>query len=122
MGTSVRGLESTGRRSTSLSRGSTRSADASVVYAIVLGWPDGDVLRVSAPRINQGTMMSLVGLDGSNLQYRGNGSSVDISFPPMSLVRKKCSSRGCDWAYVVAMRGLQQEYYHSNDIDVSISN
>jgi len=99
----------------------TRSADASVVYAIVLGWPDGDVLRVSAPRINQGTMMGLVGLDGSNLQYRVNGSSVDISFPPMSLVRKKCS-RGCDWAYVVAMRGLQQEYYHSNDIDVSISN
>merc|ERR1712117_855486 len=120
MGTSVRGLESTGRRSTSLSRGSTRSADASVVYAIVLGWPDGDVLRVSAPRINQGTIMSLVGLDGSNLQYRVNGSSVDISFPPMSLVRKKCS-KGCDWAYVVAMRGLQQEYY-SNDIDVSISN
>ena len=50
--------------------GNNRSADASVVYAIVLGWPDGDVLRVSAPRINQGTMMSLVGLDGSNLQYR----------------------------------------------------
>ena len=50
--------------------GNNRSADASVVYAIVLGWPDGDVLRVSAPRINQGTTMSLVGLDGSNLQYR----------------------------------------------------
>ena len=46
---------------------------------------------------------------------------MDISFPPMSLVRKKCP-RGCDWAYVVAMRGLQQEYYHSNDINVSISN
>ena len=52
--------------------------------------------------------------------FRVNGSSVDISFPPMSVVRNKCP-KGCDWAYVVAMRGLQQEY-HSNDIDVSILN
>ena len=51
--------------------------------------------------------------------FRVNGSSVDISFPPMSLIRKNCP-KGCDWAYVVAMRGLQQEY--SNDIDISIWN
>ena len=56
--------------------GNNRSADASVVYAIVLGWPDGDVLRVSAPRTTQGTTMSLVGLDGSNLQYRYNTNRV----------------------------------------------
>ena len=48
----------------------TRSSDASVVYAIVLGWPYGDVLRISAPVTNQGTTMSFVGLDESNLRYR----------------------------------------------------
>ncbi len=89
----------------------TSSADGSAVYAISLEWPDDDLLVVSLPKVEEGnTEMKLLGArEEGNLKFSeksGEEYAVEISFPSMSRVVKKCGI-GCNWAYVVKMTGLK---------------
>jgi alpha-L-fucosidase len=87
----------------------TRSLDGATVYAIALGWPNGDVLRLGAPKVNLGvTKMRMLGLDGVALDYKQSAEVTEINFPSMSLLKSKCPN-GCNWGYVVAMTGLNNE-------------
>ena len=77
-----------------------------LVYAIVNGWPDEDILRVSRPVFKVGTRVTLLGNGGEELKWRKKGDKVEIVFPSMSRLVKKCT--WCQWAYVVKMTNLDE--------------
>ena len=102
---------------------------SSVVYAIVLGWPEDDTVKVSSPIADSAkTKISLLGFDSSaDLSFDVDSETQELSvhFPLMSKVVSGCPKvGGCDWGYVLKMEGLvnadEKEGEHENRIKISL--
>lgn len=73
----------------------------SSVYAIVLNWPDRDVLTLGSVVGTASTKISMLGFnqDSSPLQYKMMRKGLQVVFPPMSQVSSQ-------WAWVLIMQDI----------------
>ena len=73
------------------------------MYAIILEWPDSEMLTLSAPDPTDNTVIKWLGYDGSNLEWKhGNTGGVVINIP-----RVIPSKIPCQWAWVFKFDGLK---------------
>ncbi|XP_060063347.1 alpha-L-fucosidase-like [Ylistrum balloti] len=81
---------------------SQKSTNGTSVYAIVLDWPDNNVLKLGAPVASHASMVSLLGYKGSLTLTPGTGSGVTVTIPPISVNEFKVR-----WAWVFKFTNLQ---------------
>jgi len=74
------------------------------VYAIVLEWPEDDILILADPVSKEDTKVSLLGLEES-LEFRQIDEGLAVHFPSMSKLVRECGS-GCRWGYVLKLENL----------------
>lgn len=71
------------------------------VYAIVLHWPGSGILRLGAPKVSSGTVISMLGYPEKFSYSTPTAGGVAIKIPPISL-----NSIPCDWAWTFKLTGL----------------
>lgn len=81
---------------------SQKTLNGTMVYAIVLDWPENNVLKLGAPVASPTSTVSMLGFDGQLTLSRGAGSGVTVTIPPMSPNQLKVK-----WAWVFKFTGLQ---------------
>ncbi|OWF52744.1 Alpha-L-fucosidase [Mizuhopecten yessoensis] len=81
---------------------SQKSPNGTSVYAIVLDWPDNNVLKLGAPVVSPVSKVSLLGYSGQLTLTPGVGSGVTVTIPPISINEMKVR-----WAWVFKFTGLQ---------------
>lgn len=73
-----------------------------IVYAIIVQWPDNDVLELTTPVAGNHTTISWLGYNGGNLLWqRKTGGGLLITLPKVSL-----KSIPSQWAWSFKMKGL----------------
>ena len=79
-----------------------------MVYGIVLGWPENDIVTMSSPiAAPSKTQISLLGSDSDPLSFEVESRQLRVQLPLMSKVVAGCPQKGgCDWGYVLKMEGL----------------
>ena len=82
------------------------------IYALVIGWPKGDVLALGSVQASKSSTIQLIGFKG-DLDYEQTESELRIGFPNLSQVIEQCGL-GCQWVYALriqrAIPALQQDY------------
>ena len=79
---------------------SDRKADT-IVYAIVLEWPDHDVLHLGAPNATSQSTVTMLGVPGQLQWSKATGGGIDVMMPQLSPSKVPCK---CAWA--LALRSL----------------
>lgn len=73
------------------------------VYAILLEWPDSNLIKFGAPITSEDTTVSMLGYPETLLWTAGTfGEGVNIQIPYMSV-----KTMPCQWAWTFKMTGLQ---------------
>jgi len=84
------------------------------IYALVIGWPKGDVLTLGSVRVSKSstTTIQLIGFNG-DLDYEQTESELQIGFPNLNQVIEQCGL-GCQWVYALkieqAIPAFQRDY------------
>ncbi|CAL4115880.1 unnamed protein product, partial [Meganyctiphanes norvegica] len=76
----------------------TSKADA--VYAIVLNWPENNILTLGSVKSTPSSTITMFGYDGGKLKFVEGSSGLEVTFPWMNHVTS-------EWAWVLEMKGVQ---------------
>lgn len=79
-----------------------RSDGSTDVYAILLDWPETDVLFLGAASPSDQTTVSLLGYKGEQLKYGKSGTGMKIQIPAIPF-----NKMPCEWAWVLKITNLQ---------------
>ena len=80
----------------------TRAKDHSAVYAIVLEWPENDLLNLGSPKPGRGTQVTWLGYRDPIEWKTTTGGGISLVLPKVSM--KKIP---CQYAWVFKLTGLQ---------------
>ena len=83
---------------------SQKTAGAVVVYAIVLDWPQYDLLYLGAPNTTSTTVVSMLGYSGPGVFHwtpGTEGRGINIEFPRIPLRQLPTT-----WAWVLKLENL----------------
>ncbi|XP_052075492.1 alpha-L-fucosidase-like [Mytilus californianus] len=73
------------------------------VYAILLEWPDNNLVKLGAPITSKDTTVSMLGYPEKVTWTAGaGGKGINIQIPPLSV-----KTVPCEWAWTFKMTGLQ---------------
>ncbi len=75
-------------------------AGEKAVYAYVLDWPKGNVLKLAAPIVTESTKITLLGYS-QPFTYTGSSSGVTINIPVID-----ANNMPCDYAWILKMTDL----------------
>ena len=90
------------------------------VYALVIGWPDNDVLTLgSVKAVSKQTSIQFLGLNDYPLKYQQTDTGLQIEFPSMSLVAGRCGA-GCQWVYALKMENVVPVNFQNNFIEIDL--
>ena len=79
---------------------------AGAVYAIVIGWPEGDSITLGSVKAqSQNTTIKFIGLNYAILNFEQTTNGLNIKFPLLSSVLNTCGS-GCQWVYALKMENV----------------
>jgi len=87
-----------------IDRYTCQKAASTVVYAVVLKWPQNDLLHLGAPRTTTETLVSMLGYSGSGVfQWTSGtgGRGIDIQFPRISF-----NELPSTWAWILKLQHL----------------
>ncbi|XP_076109079.1 alpha-L-fucosidase-like [Mytilus galloprovincialis] len=80
-----------------------KAVTATDVFAILLEWPDNNLLKLGAPIISEDTTVSMLGYPKTLTWTAGiGGKGITIQIPYMSV-----KTMPCQWAWTFKMTGLQ---------------
>jgi hypothetical protein len=93
------------------------------VYALVIGWPENDVLTLGSVRVvsKETTSIQFVGLPNSPLKFQQTDQGLQIEFPSMSLVASQCGA-GCQWVYALKMSNVVPTNFHNDFVEIDLLN
>lgn len=81
---------------------SKMGTSGNVVYAILLKWPSGSVLKLGAPVVTPQTRVTLLGYNGPAFAYQGiPGGGITIQIPIIPF-----NQMPCNWGWVFKLEGL----------------
>ncbi len=78
----------------------TKAKDNSAVYAIVLEWPEDDVLALGSPQPGKSTEVTWLGYSGA-IEWKRSGDGMTITMPQISM-----SKIPCQYAWVFKLTNL----------------
>ncbi|VDI82404.1 alpha-L-fucosidase [Mytilus galloprovincialis] len=80
-----------------------KGATETDVYAILLEWPDSNLVKLGAPITSKDTTVSMLGYPDKVTWTAGaGGKGINIQIPPLSV-----ETMPCEWAWTFKMTGLQ---------------
>ncbi|KAK7092594.1 alpha-L-fucosidase-like [Littorina saxatilis] len=82
-----------------------KSAEGNVVYAILLQWPEGNVLKLGAPQPSTETKVTLIGYKGTPFTFqKGSGGGMVINIPTITF-----DQMPGQWGWVLKLEGLSNQ-------------
>ena len=83
----------------------TRRGD--IVYAIMIGWPSGEVVTLAAPKATDlKTKITMLGLPDQRLKFLQKSETLHIEMPSLGRLISTCR-KGCEWGYVLKLVDLK---------------
>ena len=80
-----------------------KGATETDVYAILLEWPDNNLVKLGAPITSSDTTVNMLGYPDKVTWTTGvGGKGINIQIPPLSV-----KTMPCKWAWTFKMTGLQ---------------
>lgn len=81
-----------------------KTVNGTAVYAILLVWPDNNILKLGAPQASISTKVSMLGYPDEFKWKPGSKSGIEIQIPDIPI--NKLPSK---WAWVIKFTGLKNE-------------
>ena len=90
-----------------------------VVFAIVLGWPNDDLLQLGSIKTMLDTKIEILGLN-QQLEYEQSGLLTKIRLPSFAKMYKACIP--CQWAFVLKLTNIEPKGQWEDEVLLELSN